>query len=48
MYNITGSLIIKTDIIKAMYITLIQTDALNNLQNADTKCDKLLPLQLLS
>lgn len=47
MYNITGSFIIKTYIIKSMYITLIQTDALSNLQNADTKSDKLLPFTVI-
>lgn len=37
IYNKTSSLIIRSDIIKVMHITLILTDVLSYLQNADTK-----------
>ncbi len=47
MHNITGSLIIRTDIIKAMYITLILTDVLSYVQNANTKWDKRLPFTVI-
>lgn len=47
MHNITGSLIIRTDIIKAMYITLILTDVLSYVQHADTKWDKRLPFTVI-
>lgn len=47
MLSITDSLIIRTDIIKTMYITLILTDVLSYVQNADTKWDKQLPFTVI-
>lgn len=46
MYNKTSSLIIRTDIIKAMHITIVLTDVFSYLQNADTKQDKQLPFKV--